>query len=237
MPSSHDHAPVSHVQFHIVFGAGQLSGAFMQLASAKGGADRIFEILRRQPQIINHDGLSPSGPPSGVVDFRAVDFAYPTREGVKILHNFSLHVPADTTTALVGSSGCGKSTALALLLRFYECSAGTVSFDGVDVKALNASWLRSRMAFVQQEPILFGMTVGENVQYGITARAAALADMQSPSGALICSCTNESRQPAAWQMRTHSSQSSVKAMRLSLESAACASLAGRSNALQLRVLF
>ena len=119
------------------------------------------------------------------MEFKSVDFAYPTRESVRILHDFSLHVPADTTTALVGSSGCGKSTALALLLRFYECSAGTVSFDGVDVKALNASWLRSRMAFVQQEPILFGMTVGENVRYGITARGAASTDMarQSADGA------------------------------------------------------
>ena len=177
-------------QFQIVFGAGQLAGAFFQLAQAKGGADRIFELLRLQPQLANTGGgLMPEDARCrGEIHFQDVGFAYPTREDVKVLEAFSLHVSENTTTALVGSSGCGKSTVLGLLLRFYHPSSGTITLDGRDISALDPRWLRGHMAYVQQEPLLFGRSLKENICYGLAAReknaqsqtVTALADRGAP---------------------------------------------------------
>lgn len=103
----------------------------------------------------------------GEVQFRDVDFTYPSRPDVSVLKGFALRVPPNTTCAFVGSSGSGKSTAVALLQRFYDVDGGAVTIDGHDVRALDLKWLRTHIGYVQQEPQLFGMTVGENVSYGI----------------------------------------------------------------------
>ena len=81
----------------------------------------------------------------------------------RVTGGFTLRVEADTTVALVGSSGCGKSTTLALLLRFYDPAEGSITIDGHSVGSLDPSWLRGHMSFVQQEPLLFGVSVRENV--------------------------------------------------------------------------
>lgn len=186
-------------QMQIVMGVGQLAGAFMQLAMAKGGSARIFQMLERAPRLpsAGEGAVLDAKALRGDVTFEGVDFAYPTRDDLPVLQGFHLSVPADTTAALVGASGCGKSTALALLLRFYEASHGRVRLDGVDIATLDPAWLRGRMAFVQQEPVLFGMTIAGNVTYARTARranaallgaskrghATALADSNSPASA------------------------------------------------------
>lgn len=103
----------------------------------------------------------------GEVQFQDVNFTYPSRPDVPVLRGFSLRVPPDTTCALVGSSGSGKSTAVALLQRFYDVDGGSVAVDGHDVRALDLTWLRRHIGYVQQEPQLFGMTVRDNVTYGI----------------------------------------------------------------------
>ena len=159
-------------QFQIIFGAAQLSGAGHQLALAMGGAARVLELLQRQPQIISAGSREPTEPTKGELTFDGVGFAYPTRVDTRVLDNFSLRVPANATTALVGASGCGKSTAVALLLRFYDVQQGAVTLDGHDVRELQPSWLRGKMALVQQEPVLFGMSVLQNVCYAIAAREA-----------------------------------------------------------------
>jgi ABC-type multidrug transport system fused ATPase/permease subunit len=103
----------------------------------------------------------------GYVEFDAVNFCYPTRKDVTVLKNFSLKVPPNTTAALVGSSGAGKSTVVALLQRFYEVSSGSITIDGNDIRNLDLQWLRQHIGYVQQEPQLFGMTVRENICYGM----------------------------------------------------------------------
>ena len=103
----------------------------------------------------------------GEVQFQDVNFTYPSRPDVPVLRGFTLRVPPDTTCALVGSSGSGKSTAVALLQRFYDVDGGSVAVDGHDVRALDLTWLRRHIGYVQQEPQLFGMTVRDNVTYGI----------------------------------------------------------------------
>ena len=103
---------------------------------------------------------------SGEVEFRNVAFAYPSRPESKIFVNFCLTIPASKTTALVGRSGSGKSTAVALIERFYDPLAGQIMLDGVNTKALQLKWLRSQIGLVSQEPPLFATSIKENILFG-----------------------------------------------------------------------
>ncbi|GKY99873.1 hypothetical protein MPSEU_000941000 [Mayamaea pseudoterrestris] len=113
--------------------------------------------------------LMPVKPESmhGLVEFENVTFSYPSRPTAPVLRNFSLTIPANTTAALVGSSGTGKSTVVALLQRFYDVNSGSIRIDGRDIRSYDLKWLRSSMGFVQQEPTLFGLTCRENITYGV----------------------------------------------------------------------
>jgi ATP-binding cassette, subfamily B (MDR/TAP), member 1 len=86
---------------------------------------------------------------------------------VKVLDQFSLKIPSNTTTALVGGSGSGKSTVVALLQRFYDVNSGGIYLDGNNITDLNLQWLRRQIGYVQQEPQLFGMSIKENLLYGV----------------------------------------------------------------------
>jgi ABC-type multidrug transport system fused ATPase/permease subunit len=99
-----------------------------------------------------------------------VHFRYPSRPTVRILRDFSLKCSNGNTTALVGPSGGGKSTIIALLQRFYNLSNGKILLDGNDIKILNIRWLRSIMGLVQQEPVLFNISVRDNIAYGDNSR-------------------------------------------------------------------
>lgn len=110
--------------------------------------------------------LTPSSM-EGFVEFDDVSFSYPSRPDVPVIRNFTLSIPTNTTTALVGSSGAGKSTVVALLQRFYDVNDGSIRIDGIDLRKLDLHWLRSNVGYVQQEPQLFGMTVRENICYGV----------------------------------------------------------------------
>ena len=169
-------------QLHLGFGGAQLAGAVMKLAEAMGGASRLFELLDRTP-LISGDGDEPDDLiVRGEVSFDEVDFAYPSRRDIPVLNGFTLKAPAEQTTALVGSSGSGKSTVVQLVLRFYDATGGVVALDGRDVTTLKPTWLRKHLALVQQEPVLFGMTVRDNVVYGLGANGTV------PDGALIRVC-------------------------------------------------
>ena len=102
----------------------------------------------------------------GKIEFRDVSFKYPSRPEVPILNSLSLKIEPGTSIALVGSSGCGKSTCVQLLQRFYDPASGSVLVDGKEVKSFNLSWLRSHIGIVNQEPILFGTTIYENIKFG-----------------------------------------------------------------------
>jgi ATP-binding cassette subfamily B (MDR/TAP) protein 1 len=102
----------------------------------------------------------------GNLELRNIDFTYPSRTAAPIFQNFSLCIPAGKTVALVGSSGSGKSTIIALLERFYDPLAGEVLIDGVNIKELQVKWLRCQIGLVSQEPALFATTIKENILYG-----------------------------------------------------------------------
>ncbi|KAJ0389324.1 hypothetical protein P43SY_011715 [Pythium insidiosum] len=102
----------------------------------------------------------------GDIEFRNVQFTYPSRPDSQIYQNYSLKIASGQTVALVGASGSGKSTAISLLERFYDPSAGTVTLDGVDLRQLQLPWLRERISLVSQEPVLFAGTIAENIAMG-----------------------------------------------------------------------
>ncbi|KAJ7135203.1 P-loop containing nucleoside triphosphate hydrolase protein [Mycena crocata] len=133
-----------------------------------GAAGKLFATIDRVPPIDSSDpgGLKPDSV-AGALTLEKVRFTYPSRPDVPVLKDVVLDFPAGKTTALVGGSGSGKSTVLALVERFYDPGAGTVRLDGVDVRELNIRWLRAQIGMVSQEPVLFNATVRENVAYGL----------------------------------------------------------------------
>lgn len=100
----------------------------------------------------------------GTIEFRNVDFSYPTRKERKILNGFSLTIPSGKTVALVGPSGGGKSTIVSLIQRFYDPMNGSVLMDGEDLKDLNVPWLRQQIGIVAQEPKLFAQSIRDNIK-------------------------------------------------------------------------
>ncbi|XP_074572803.1 ABC transporter B family member 6-like [Curcuma longa] len=126
----------------------------------------IFEIIDRVPKIDSDDNAGIS-PPNiyGSIEFRNVDFFYPTRLETMVLSNFSLKVSGGQTVAVVGVSGSGKSTIISLIERFYDPVCGQILLDGRDLKLFNLRWLRSHMGLVQQEPVIFSTTIRENIIY------------------------------------------------------------------------
>ncbi|KHJ97251.1 ABC transporter, ATP-binding protein [Oesophagostomum dentatum] len=137
------------------------------IVGAKLAVADIFAIIDRVPEIdsMNTEGLTPEEI-TGKITFTNIHFSYPTRPTVKILNDVSYEVNPGETVALVGHSGCGKSTMVGLLLRFYEQSAGIVALDGIPLRDYNITWLRSIIGVVQQEPVIFGATVAENIRMG-----------------------------------------------------------------------
>ncbi|XP_047544251.1 multidrug resistance protein homolog 49-like [Vanessa atalanta] len=136
-------------------------------AAARGAAASIFSLLDRTPQIdaLDKGGVSPRRV-LGEITLEDVHFSYPSRPNVKVLQGISLHIKAGECVALVGSSGCGKSTILQLLQRLYDPLLGVVKLDGKNVKNLNLGWLRSSLGVVGQEPVLFRGTIHDNIAIG-----------------------------------------------------------------------
>ena len=148
-------------------GLGQLSEVWGELSAASGAAERLFEILRVQPDIASP--ASPRAMPSparGDVAFERVSFAYPTRPDTLAIDGVSFSVKAGEKVAIVGPSGAGKSTLFHLLLRFYDPRGGTISFDGVPIEAIDPQALRARIALVPQDSVVFAASARDNIRFG-----------------------------------------------------------------------
>ncbi len=146
---------------------GELSQVWSEISAAAGAAGRIAELLAVTPKIAAP--LAPKAlpvPPRGQIRFDGVAFAYPTRPEENVLKSLDLVVAPGEVVALVGPSGAGKSTVFQLAMRFYDPKDGAISFDGVDIRSVDPADLRRRIAFVPQEPIIFGTTIAENIAYG-----------------------------------------------------------------------
>ncbi|OHF02855.1 ABC transporter [Colletotrichum orchidophilum] len=140
----------------------------IEFTRAASAAAQLFKLIDRVSEIDPFDksGHQPTET-VGVVDLENITFEYPTRPGVTVLDNYSLHVPAGKVTALVGSSGSGKSTIIGLIERWYNPKSGTIKLDGQPIDALNLNWLRKNVRLVQQEPVLFQGTVFDNIANGL----------------------------------------------------------------------
>ncbi|OCT75763.1 hypothetical protein XELAEV_18030950mg [Xenopus laevis] len=149
------------------FALGQATPNIESLANARGAAFAVYKIINKHRPIdsSSEEGHKPNRL-KGDIEFKGIHFAYPCRPGVQILSGLNLKVEAGKTIALVGMSGCGKSTTIQLLQRFYDPSHGEVTLDGHDIRSLNVKWLRENIGVVSQEPVLFGTTIAENIRYG-----------------------------------------------------------------------
>lgn len=137
-------------------------------AKAKFSAISAFEVLERQPKIDpDLEGIEPPKV-QGEIDFANITFAYPARPNNPVFRGeFGFHAKANYSVALVGPSGCGKSTVIGMLQRWYEPQGGTVQLDEHSVGKYTLANLRSHMSWVGQEPVLFDMSIGENIRFGI----------------------------------------------------------------------
>uniref|UniRef100_A0A3Q3EQS3 ATP-binding cassette, sub-family B (MDR/TAP), member 4 n=1 Tax=Labrus bergylta TaxID=56723 RepID=A0A3Q3EQS3_9LABR len=158
------------VFFVVLIGAftiGQTSPNIQTFASARGAAHKVYSIIDQQPNIDSYSeaGFKPDFI-KGDIEFKNINFNYPSRPDLKVLNNLSLSVKSGQTIALVGSSGCGKSTTIQLLQRFYDPQEGSVFIDDHDIRTLNIRYLREMIGVVSQEPILFATTIAENIRYG-----------------------------------------------------------------------
>jgi ATP-binding cassette, subfamily B (MDR/TAP), member 1 len=140
----------------------QLAPSLQKIAEGRAAASRIFKIVDRQPTIRSKEDAIVPETFRGIFRFDNVSFAYPKDKDLKILQNLSI-VLDGRHAAIVGNSGCGKSTIFQLMMRFYDPDEGTVSLDGVDLRDLDLEWLRDQIGYVKQEPLLFATSIKENL--------------------------------------------------------------------------
>lgn len=148
---------------------------FIMLPRASVAAKRILEVLDTEPSI--EDGTRDTFPvmKDGEVEFKDVSFKYPDAEEY-VLEHISFSAKKGETIAFIGATGCGKSTAINLIPRFYDVTDGEVFVDGVNVKEYTQEALHNKIGYVSQKAILFSGTIAENVAYGENGKAPATQD-------------------------------------------------------------
>lgn len=151
----------------LAVGVGTISEVIGDLQRAAGATERLMELLATEPEIAAPAAPQPMRePPMGTIAFENVSFYYPSRLDTPALENISLSVPSGEKLALVGPSGAGKTTLFQLLLRYYDPQTGVIRIDGIDLKAAAPQSVRSRIALVPQDPVIFAASVRDNIRYG-----------------------------------------------------------------------
>ncbi len=167
----------------------QITQSWGLIAGARVGARRVFEVLDTEPDLADGTRSFPLEGARGGIAWRGVGFRY--RPQTPVLKDIDLVVPAGAKIAVVGATGAGKSTMLGLLPRFYDPTAGAVEIDGVDLREYSLKSLRSQIALVLQPPLIFPLSVRDNIAYGrpgaddaAIERAARLACIDDLIGSL-----------------------------------------------------
>ena len=142
----------------------QLARLVEDLQLALAGAERVFGLLDTEPSIQDKPGARDLGRLSGQLSFSHVSFAY--KDELQVLDDVCFDVQPGEMVALVGPTGVGKTTILALIARFYDPDAGGVTMDGVDLRDMTLTCLRNQLSLVLQDAFLFNGTIGENIAYG-----------------------------------------------------------------------
>jgi ATP-binding cassette, subfamily B, bacterial len=136
--------------------------ATLQASLASG--ERVFEIIDREPEVGERPDAVPLARAAGAIALEGVSFRY--RGGPEVLHDVTFAVEPGTTVGIAGATGAGKSTLVSLLPRFYDATAGRVLLDGRDVRELRIEDLRAQFGVMLQEPVLFSVSIAENIAYG-----------------------------------------------------------------------
>uniref|UniRef100_A0A8B9VVH4 Bile salt export pump n=1 Tax=Anas zonorhyncha TaxID=75864 RepID=A0A8B9VVH4_9AVES len=150
---------------------GRASSYTPNYAKAKTSAARFFQLIDRVPEISVYSEKGEKWDDfKGSIEFLNCKFTYPSRPDIQVLKGLSVAVKPGQTLAFVGSSGCGKSTSVQLLERFYDPEKGSVLIDGHDTKKVNVQFLRSKIGVVSQEPVLFDCSIADNIKYGSNSK-------------------------------------------------------------------
>lgn len=159
---------VSFLAYLIILVRPMIRLGFVVNAFERGAAsmERISKILDQQPEICDGENVRRHiDTIQGSIEFRNLNFAYP--DGTPVLKNLNLKIDRGKTVAIVGPTGCGKTTLVNLIPRIYEAGRGTIFIDGVDLQDIPVQVLRSNIGFVEQEPFLFSGTLRKNIAYGV----------------------------------------------------------------------
>ncbi|XP_042282782.1 bile salt export pump isoform X1 [Thunnus maccoyii] len=157
---------------------GKASSFTPDYAKAKTAAAQFFKLMDRIPKIdMSHTAGEKWEKFRGEVEFRNCKFTYPTRPDIQVLKGLVVSVKPGQTLAFVGSSGCGKSTSVQLLERFYDPDEGQVLIDGHPSHTVNVPFLRSQIGIVSQEPVLFDCSIAENIQYGVNMHSVSMEEI------------------------------------------------------------
>ncbi|MGN1099348.1 MAG: ABC transporter ATP-binding protein, partial [Christensenellales bacterium] len=142
----------------------QLTNILQQFANVSSNLERVFETLETESAVKEKPDAKVLTDAKGQIDFDDVTFRY--EDGYNILEHFNLHVKPGESIALVGPTGCGKTTIINMLTRFYDVAEGSVKVDGVDVKDYTIKSLRQNVGVIMQDPFIFKGTVLDNIRYG-----------------------------------------------------------------------
>ncbi|HBC93327.1 MAG TPA: multidrug ABC transporter ATP-binding protein, partial [Pelotomaculum sp.] len=153
----------------IMFSMVMLAMMFIMVPRAQAAAVRISEVLETVPEITDAEETKDSVTAKGYVEFEDVTFSYPGAEK-PVLQNISFLARPGEVTAIIGSTGSGKSTLINLIPRFYDVDSGRILIDGVDVREMSQEILRSKIGFVPQKAVLFSGSIADNIKFG-NARA------------------------------------------------------------------
>lgn len=168
----------------VLHGVMMMSMMFQTLAKASASANRLREVLETDP-VIKSGSVSLADKTGGTVSFKNVSFFYPETKGRPVISDLTLDIKSGESVAILGATGSGKSSLVNLIPRFYDCTAGEVLVDGVNVKDCKLDELRKKVGIVLQKSELFSGTVEDNIKWGdknatheevISAAQAAQAD-------------------------------------------------------------
>lgn len=164
----------------IIFPMRNLGRLIVQMSTGMVSYKRVVDVISQEREPLTAGTVRPAGDVRGDIQFRNVSFAYESH--TPALEDISLDCPAGHSVALLGSTGSGKTTLVNLLPRFYEYTGGSLTLDGIELKAYPRDYLRSQIGIVEQEPFLFSRTIRENITYGV-GRAVSDAEVEAAARA------------------------------------------------------